>query len=356
MDSRGALRRIIETHFSPLRKSQRKTIADLLGGLIRRRRIGLASVARGMLDRTTVRHRIKRIARFAQNDRISLSVITLCLVRWIVGESGQVTIALDWTYLPDYVLLAAKVCVCRRAVPVAWLVMHRGAFDSERKSRNAAEEELIRRLADAMGQRPWVLVADRGFARADLLAKLQSWGVEFVIRGSGTTWVASEGFSCLLDNVPRCPKRIARYDRVCYQKSRRVALSLVVTHREPAPEPWYLLTNVEGTKEVVRLYRQRMWIEEAFRDAKTNLGLSKLWMARADRMERMLILVALAMVLAVLRTFHHRRRGGMRDPQLSTKRRGGALSVFRTGLELFCQYGFPPDLHTEPFFLLLEES
>jgi len=32
------------------------------------------------------------------------------------------------------------------------------------------------------------------------------------------------------------------------------------------------------------------------------------------------------------------------------------LSVFRTGLELFCQYGFPPDLHTEPFFLLLEES
>ena len=230
------------------------------------------------------------------------------------------------------------------------------AFDSERKSRNTAEEELIQRLATAVGERPWVLVADRGFARADLLAKLQRWGVQFVIRGSGTTWVASESFSCLLDNVPRSPKRTAHYERVYYQKSRRVALSLVVSHREPAPEPWYLLTNVEGTKEVVRLYRQRMWIEKVFRDAKSNQGLTKLWMARADRMERMLILVAIAMVLAVLRALHHRRRAGMRDPQLSTKRRGGALSVFRVGLELLYQYGFPPDLRAEPFFILLEDS
>jgi hypothetical protein len=339
-----------------VRKSQRKTIADLVLGLIRRRRVGLAAIARGMLDLTTVRHRIKRIWRFAQNDRISLSLVTLCLVRWVVGESGPATIALDWTYLPEYVLLAAKVCVCRRAVPVAWLVMHRSAFDSERKSRNSAEEELIRRLAQAMGERPWVLVADRGFARADLLAKLQSWDIQFVIRGSGTTWADSQGFSCLLDDVPRSARRIARYEKVYYQKSRRVPLGLVVTHREPAPEPWYLLTNMEGAEEIVRLYRQRMWIEEAFRDAKTNLGLTKLWMARADRMERMMILVAIAMVLALLSTFHYRRRSGGRDPQLSTKRRGGALSIFCTGLELLYQYGFPDDLHAEPFFILLEEN
>ena len=335
---------LIERHFSSFRKSQRTTISDLAVGLLKAGKVGLAAIARGMVDDTTVRHRIKRIWRFETNDRVSTSRAMQCLTKWVLSGAKEVVIALDWTYLGDRVLLAAKVAVRRRAVPIAWLVMEKAQFDKDRKSRNDAEEQLIQRLREMLGAHPWILLADRGFARADLVAKLTSWDVRFVIRACGSTWVQWAGFAGALDNVPRKPGRAKRYDGVLYQKRRRVPVGLVVTHREPAAEAWYLVTNVEGTKEVVRFYRQRMWIEESFRDAKSNLGLHKLWLATAERIERMLIIVAVVMWLAVLVALDYVARHGEVDPQLSTKKRGGTLSVFRTGLELIRALGMPPNL------------
>lgn len=354
MVGRRRVRGLIGRHLKSLRKSQRKTMADLSVGLLRSGKVGLAAIARGMLDSTTVRHRIKRIWRFESNEGVSASQAMVCLTKWILCGSGQVPIALDWTDLGDHVLLAAKVAVCRRAVPIAWLVMKKAVFDKDRKSRNDAEEQLIGHLRKALGKHPWILLADRGFCRADLIVKLKAWGVNFVIRACGSTWVEGGGLSGLLDNVPRPVGRARRYEDVLYQKRRKVAVGLVVTHREPAAEPWYLLTNVAGVREVVGLYRQRMWIEESFRDAKSNLGLAQLWLATPERIERMLILVALVMLLAVLVALQYRARYGDRDPQLSTKKRGGTLSIFRTGLEMIRAVGIPPGLHAVRLSLALE--
>ena len=116
----------------------------------------------------------------------------------------------------------------------------------------------------------------------------------------------------------------------------------VVTRAEPAPEPWHLVTNAEGIRPVVELYRRRMWTEQSFRDARSGLALEKLWTARVDRIERMITLVAIVMLLSVLSGLAWRRRHGGRDPRLSTKRGGGALSIFRLGLLLLREHGIPP--------------
>jgi hypothetical protein len=345
---RRPLRSLIGKHFACFRKSQRRTISDLLLGLLTRGKIGLAAIARGMEDQTTVRHRIKRAWRFVQNPRISCEVATVALAGWVVSLcEGTMVVALDWTYVGDYVLLAAKVAVGHRAVPVAWSVMKKCQFDKDRNSRNTVEEQLVKRLRDALGEVRWILVADRGFARADFLRKLKDWEVLFVIRAPGTTWVRGAQMDCILDNVPRRPWELRRYDGVLYHRSKRVCVSLVVTHEEPAAEPWYLVTNLSGgAKSLVKAYRRRMWIEESFRDAKSNLQLKGLWLATRERMERMMILVALVMLLAVVVGTQWRAANGSKDPQLSTKRRGGTLSVFRIGLELIRTRGLPSDLHT----------
>jgi hypothetical protein len=355
MDRRRALEGLIRRHFGSFRKSQRKTICDLTWGLLARGRLGLAAIARGMVDGTTVRHRIKRAWRFARNERLCCRKATVALVGWLLrGCASQVVVALDWTYLGDYVLLAAKVALRRRAVPVAWAVMRKDQFDKDHKSRNSVEEQLIEHLAVALSRVRWVLVADRGFARASLIKKLLRWRISFVIRAIGTTWVQSGAFNCILDNVPRRPGRARRYEEVLYHRTKKVPVSLVLTHREPAAEPWYLITNLQGLKEPVLAYRRRMWIEESFRDAKSNLGLDTLWLASPERMERMMILVAVGMLLAVLVGAHYLMRHGERDPQLSTKRRGGTLSIFRLGLELIRAYGLPPGLSKLRFPLALE--
>jgi len=319
MHRRRQLAPIIGRHFSALRKSQRTTLRALALGLSLSGKLGLASIARGMAATTSVRDRIKRVWRFARNERISVQAATLGLVSWLTCVTrGPVVVALAWT------------------------VMHRSEFTPRRKSQNQAEEQLILRLKEALGDWPWVLVADRGFARAALFAKLQRWEIRYVIRAASNVWVHTRGFEGALGNLPRRARMARLYRNVHYHKSRRVPVSLVLVHREPAPEPWYLVTNVEGTaRSVERLYRRRMWIEECFRDAQGGMGLRKLWLARVDRIERLLIVMAAVMMLAVLVALKWRGEHGAKDPQLSTKRQGGTLSVVRLGLEWMRQHGLP---------------
>ena len=349
------VRQTIGRYFAAFRKSQRKTMAALTLGLLRSGRAGAAHIARGMIDATTPRHRIKRICRFCQNVRVRPETAMLCLIGWLVPTDCPVTVALDWTYLTDYVMLSANIVVAGRAVPLAWTVMKRRVFDATKTSRNTVEDDLILRLDAAMGDREWVLVADRGYARADLIAKLQGWGIQFVIRAQTGTWGEMEGFSDRLENLKCRPNRAVRYESVRYQKERRVEVSLVTTHADPAAEAWYLLTNVEGDAEdICRLYAERMSIEQAFRDGKSNLGIDKLWLAQADRMERMMIVVALAMAMAILTGLNWRRKHHGKDPQLTTKRKGWSLSVFRLGLHLIQLHGPPRDLQHLPLLVVLE--
>ena len=162
----------IERYFGSFRKSRRKTMAALASGLLMAGRLGLASIARGMNDFTTVRHRIKRAWRFASNKRIRTRKASGCLVDWLLRASrGRPVVALDWT-------------------------------------------DISRR-------------------RVMLLAAV-------------------------------------------YHKSARVQANLVVAHAEPAPEPWYLVTNLQRATAAVKAYRRRCWIEEHFRDAKGNMGLDRL--------------------------------------------------------------------------------
>ena len=334
---------LIHSRFPLFRKSQRKTISALVVGLLRRGRVGLAAIARGMDDRTTVRHRIKRAWRFLRNTGVSCHAATVGLAHWIFSSSAApAVIALDWTDLGDYVLLAAKVAVDRRAVPIAWVVVRRRWYEKHYKSRNDVEERVILCLKEVMGNRPWVLVADRGFARADLFAKLADWGVRFVIRAPCNTWVKVRGFEGLLGNIPRQSGRTYRYGGALYHKKRRVGISLVVAHQEPAPEPWYLAASFEERLHAEAIYRKRMWIEESFRDAKSRLGLDRFWAAKPERMERMMILVALVMLVTTLVALEYRRTHGEEDPQLTTKRKGRTLSVFSLGRELILLYGVPP--------------
>lgn len=347
MTRRHRVGELIGRHFGAFRKSQRTTLGALVLGLVLGGRLGLAAIARGMESETTVRHRIKRVWRFVQNERISHHLASACLIQWVLSLTHDpVVVALDWTELSEgRRMLAAKVAVARRAVPLAWSIMHKGHFTKERKSRNQAEEQMILRVRELFGPYPWALVADRGFARAGLLVKLDGWGVCYTVRASSNVWVEGAGCSGPLGNWPRRVGAARRYDRVHYHKSQRVRVSLVIAHAEPAPEPWYLVTNVQGkARAIANLYRRRMWIEEAFRDAKSNLGLRGLWLATCERMERLLIVMAVAMMLCVLTALKWRSDSGGKDPQLSTKRRGGALSVFREGLEWLRQYGVPVGL------------
>jgi hypothetical protein len=346
MDGRRSLVAVIGRHFVSFRKSQRKTMAALALGLLMAGRLGLASLARAMQDGTTPKHRIKRAWRFASNRGIHVEEATACLVEWLLGTGARHSVvALDWTDLgARRVMLSAAVAVGGRAVPLAWTVMGRSQFTRKRKSRNDAEEQMIGLLKGAFGECTWVLVADRGFARVDLFRKLQDWGVRYVIRACGNPWVEAPGHCGRLWDIGPRAGQVRFWGEVLYHRKARLAVNLVVAHAEPAPEPWYLVSNLKTAKAATEAYRRRSWIEEHFRDAKSQMGLDKLRLKSARRIERLLILMAIVMAVAILTALQWQHRHPGDDLQLTTHKRGRSLSLFRFGLHLAQHCGLPAGL------------
>ena len=103
------------------------------------------------------------------------------------------------------------------------------------------------------------------------------------------------------------PRKALRYQDVLYHAHRKVPVDVIVYYDPTYQEPWYLLVPVAYRKPletdlVVDLYRERMQIEQSFRDFKTHLGLRglNLQIDIAPRMGRLLLAFCLAYILCVL--------------------------------------------------------
>ena len=187
--------------FWPFRKSRITTLAALVVGLLRKQQVGLAGIAQGMLDRTTVKHRVKRVGRFLGNRAFRSWDVTKHLIETMMPTGHDHVVVVDWTDRGEYMLLKASLVYQRRALVLAWRHVWKGVFE---KSQNAVEEDLILALAKLIGpKRSWVLVADRGFGRAELFRTLDEAGIGFVIRDADDVWVKTEGFEGRLWNLPR---------------------------------------------------------------------------------------------------------------------------------------------------------
>jgi hypothetical protein len=329
--------------FSPFRKSRITTLAALVVGLLRKQQVGLAGIAQGMLDDTTVKHRVKRVGRFLGNKALRPWEVTRHLIETMMPPGHQHLVVVDWTDRGEYMLLKASLVYQRRALLLAWRHVWPGGYD---KSQNAVEEELILTLAKHIGPtRTWVLVADRGFGRAELFRTLDEAGIGFVIRDADDVWVKTEGFEGRLWNLPRQRGKAAAYRNITYHKTKRLKVHLIAAHAEPAPQPWFLITNLDLEPLLVqRIYAKRFWIEEGIRDCKTGLSLKRLWLNDPERMDRMMIVVAIAMLLILLTGAASLLRG--ERPQVTTsKKKTLPASLFTLGARLL--YLWPERLCTQ---------
>ena len=208
---------------------------------------------------------------------------------------------------------------------------------------------MVEQLREAVGSRSWVLLADRGFGRADFFHWLDERGIQFVIRVSGGTWIEHQWFTGMIDNIPRRARGGWMYKGVKYRKQAPVVVNLACHHKEPAPEPWYLVTNMDiPSQKAASFYAKRMGIEEGIRDCKSGLGLKHLWLGGPERMDRAMILIALVVLLAVLTGAASVQRGERLNLS-NLKRSGPPLSLFKLGLRIIEQY--PHHLSTARSYL-----
>src|SRR2546429_596422 len=199
-----------------------------------------------------------------------------------------------------------------RAVPVAWV-----DFEYPWKPVNPASQNTIERylltwlgLAVPPGGR-LILIFDRGYARVELIKDLNHGQQLFLIRARRKvivqTKVRGRQRRLSLGRLPHRMGRPLRYRHVLYHSQKAEPVDVIVYRGKGFQEPWFLIVPPDSeawlpTEEVVRLYRQRMQIEQCFRDWKSHLGLRGLHLQvqKSERLLRVLMGFTLAYLIVLL--------------------------------------------------------
>ena len=352
---------ILTTLLSPFRKSQRTTMAWVIGALVavgEARSFAIAMRLRlwrgGLLQSA-----LNRFYRLLRNHRIWDALLTARLLDVLArSPARELLVAVDWTEWPhDLRMLVAAVVVGRRAVPV---LCHGHEQRVRVRSQNLRENDFARTLAWAAQQArvKLTLLCDRGFRRVSWLRHLDTLGLGFVVRLMDDVLVEIEpGLRVPLGSVLLTMGRVLDLGFVALRSDAAHRVRIVGYWAPGAREPWWLATNRDDPpSHILKLYDRRMTVEQQFRDSKgARFGVKLQWtqFRRPEALGRVAMLVGVAILIWTLVG----RLAVAWDPTLPLpcRRKGPRFSFVAIGLDLSVSgASFPPltveilALHLEP--------
>jgi hypothetical protein len=290
---------------SSLRRSQSKTLSELVASGLEWGRASLAELGRCVSVKTgvPVKHCIKRVDRFIGNHRIEPIEAMRGPVAWLAKPRQRLLVSLDWVEIRSFLCIVLAARLRGRAVPLLWSVhQHPVTY----RSQNNWEYGLLRALRTMVPESTHVVIlADRGFGRTEMARECQKLGFDYIIRIRPDVWIEHPNFTGKLLDLPVRPgtERILR--NVSYRKRNPVCQHVAVLWQRERPEPWFLMTNLPrlGPVRLTKIFGRRMTIEEYFRDAKSkrNGFALRLTLVRdPQRLGRLLLVLALIYWLLVM--------------------------------------------------------
>lgn len=207
------------------------------------------------------------------------------------------------------------------------------------RSQNVLEEAMLLQIKAALPPEVHVVIlADRGFDRAELVRCCQRLRLGYLIRITDDVIVKTDRWRGNLQHFPIRRGDCRVWGDVEYRQDAVVRTNLIVRWKKGLPrkkdQPWYLVTSLpakgrQAAKKLSDVYALRFDIEELFRDTKNeHLGWS-LGKTRADRLDRLILIAALAYVLLVALGLWCREH---RPARLwATNQRRNELSAFAIG-------------------------
>jgi hypothetical protein len=331
-----------------LRRSQAKTLADLTAAAVHVGRGTLSAIGRCLPGTTAAKHRIKRVWRFCDNPRVHSADVMAAVIRRLTRRRKKpLLVALDWTDIRSFHTLMAAAVLKGRAIPLLWASYTDGQFH---RSQNAVEEGLLRLLVSLLPPGVTViLLADRGFGRTELAKTCRELGVRFLIRIRPDVRVAHPAYSGRLDDYPVRRGMWRVLTDAEYRSDGAVRLNVVIRWKRGLPpgrdEPWFLMTDLPGNAvRLTDLYARRVAVEELFRDGKDGrygFGLRQTQVKRPARLDRLILVLALALILLVGLGRVARRR--YRPGEWCSSNRAEECSDLTVGRRMWDRIAHPPE-------------
>jgi hypothetical protein len=325
------LQDLLRCFIPSLHEKRLSALMAAVGSCLRKRRLTLSELARGLESTTSVKHRIKRIDRvlgnrWLQKQRLSFYQF---LCRQLILAGSEPIILVDWSDLkPDRSLLLLRATLWTHGHA---LTLHEEVHPLKKQSSPRVERAFLKTLKSMLPKdvRP-VIVTDAGF-HGPWFVQVQRLGWHWVGRVRGSTYVSvnkgpwlpckqwfeqatatpvvlgigqlarSRPVDCALALYHKPPQ--GRSSKTVNGTRRRSRLSLKCARREK--EPWLLAASLSLSDrtalEIVNLYRTRMRIEQSFRTLKSHqfgFGFEDSRSRTAGRIAVLLLINALAVYLA----------------------------------------------------------
>jgi hypothetical protein len=321
MDRKDAVAWVLSVCDGLIRKSQANTLSILVASALSALRLSLAGIGRELAasEGKAAKHAIKRVWRFVRNDRVEPSELMTAVMdrlwkrtlRWHAKRPDRrpLRVSLDWTKVRRFHTLMAAVVIEGRALPLCW-ASYRGKVEG--KSQNAKEYAMLALIRSIVGPKVrLVILADRGFGRAGLIEQCQKLGLDYLVRIVPDVIVESRIYKGNLKAYPLARGECRLWKAVSYRSDGLVTTNLLLRWKKglvgDKDQPWYLATSLQGSDrraamQISDLYALRFDIEELFRDAKNeHLGwsLARTRVTRPDRLDRLILIAALAYLLLI---------------------------------------------------------
>lgn len=290
----------LEDRETGLSKPLRIGLADLAASVLTCRSVNTSELA-NVLPRTVknTEDSSRYIRRFLSNPKLKpLEVMEGFIpeILYMLTTNGQVAILmLDQSKVGNgFECLMVSLRVGERAIPVAWRVKK-----TEGEMGYDEQEPLLSAVYAMVPQGIEVmLAADRFYGTANLISLCQRFGWHYRIRLKGNlNLFHEEGW---IINSHEAKKMNLKGLENVYLGENGPLINVGILHEEGHPEAWYIAMDVKPSEARTLDYGLRWGIEALFSDLKTRgFSVAKTQIKQADRIERLLLVLTVALYWAV---------------------------------------------------------
>jgi hypothetical protein len=275
------------------------TLAALISGIVASKSTQLPKVAAKVPNGPKPESRVKRFARWMQNDQVTEEVYFVPYAEVLLRHLALQTLVLiiDGSVVGrGCVALMMHVVYKGRALPLAWQVRQgkKGHFPEDLHI--ALVKQVHARIPPGASV---VVLGDGEFDGTTLQETLQDYHWSYVVRTGSNITVMWDGERFRCETVAACikPGTLVELTDVRVTAAAYGPVMLLCCWATGYQEPLHLITNMTSADEACRLYAKRFRIETFFSDQKSRgFHLHKSHLSDPTRLARLLIAACLAYI------------------------------------------------------------
>jgi hypothetical protein len=295
-----------QTHLQKqLTHTQLRLLTILLDFIQSEKQVRLERLARVFPYPITTESRRRKLQRFLDIPQLTIALIWFPLISyWLttycsVGQT--ISIAIDRSQWGCINLFTIALLWQRRAIPLYWCLLPKLG------NSNLSEQTLaLQQVLPLLKKYKVMVLGEREFCSVDLGSWLKTRGVSFCLRLKKNHCLETENLIWeRLDQLGVVPGTSLYFQGVRVRKTQPVAGFDIACkwkrkyRGRKVKDAWFILTDLGSLPVAIAAYKQRMGIEEMFRDCKSggyNLEGSGL---RGDRLIKMILLMAIVYTVAI---------------------------------------------------------